>query len=110
MPASRTQASDLRRGIESIIRWAKQPASRAGKIDREKVLLDALEAAFAALEREPSSLEAWILGAMHASLQKRSTDDGRSHMWIVRDRRLFDEACDTIEFLHQQRALAQGRK
>lgn len=103
MPATRQQAADIRRGLRSIIRWAKSPGSKAGKVDREKVLLDALEAALRELDAAPNSLAAWIIGAMFASLRKGTTADG-GPMWFVTDRRLFDEACDALEFLHQRQA------
>lgn len=101
MPASRAQAADIRRGLRSIIRWAKSPGSKASKIDRERVLLDALEAALREIESAPNSLAAWIIGAMFASLHKAGAGDA-GRMWVVRDRKLFDEACDALEFLHQR--------
>lgn len=101
MPASRDQAADIRRGLRSIIRWAKSPGSKASKLDRERVLLDALEAALREIESAPNSLAAWIIGAMFASLHKAGTGDA-GRMWVVRDRKLFDEACDALEFLHQR--------
>lgn len=103
MPATRQQAADLRRGIRSIIRWAKSPGSKAGKVDREQVLLDALEAALRELDAAPNSLAAWIIGAMFASLRKTEPASAE-RMWVVTDRKLFDEACDALEFLHQRQA------
>lgn len=96
MPATPPQARDIRAGLRAIVAWAKSP-TRASKVDREKVLLDALEAALREIESTPNSLAAWILGALHQSMHKPAG------MWIVKDRALFDDAMDAIAALHERK-------
>lgn len=96
MPATPPQARDIRAGLRAIVAWAKSP-TRASKVDREKVLLDALEAALREIESTPNSLAAWILGALHQAMHKPAG------MWIVKDRQLFDDAMDAIAALHERK-------
>lgn len=94
MPATRSQLDDIR----AVLKWARNTRVPAG--ERVSALAEALEAAIAIIEQQPTSLFAWVIAALTASMKRAPMGSG--YTWIVVNRQLHDEALDTIAFLAER--------